>query len=160
MIITVQRLKQTDDSTMGALFIDNVFQCFTLENPHNKPKIPGVTRIPTGIYPVGLRTVGGKYQQYSDKYPGHEGMLHIQDVPEFTNILIHIGNHHNNTDGCILVGKNAMMPKYDYVVGDSMLAYLDLYDEVISSARSGNLQIKIIDELTKPVIENDSDSGC
>jgi hypothetical protein len=33
------------------------------------------------------------------------GMLHLQDVPNFTYILIHAGNTDEHTSGCLIVGE-------------------------------------------------------
>ena len=67
-------------------------------------------RIPAGIYDVRLRKIGGFDGRYKKKFAGfHRGMLHIQDVPNFKYVLIHIGNTDKNTAGCLLVGAGAMM---------------------------------------------------
>ena len=44
----------------------------------------GETRIPKGIYKIGLRTVGGHHIKYSSKFPSiHKGMLQVLDVANF-----------------------------------------------------------------------------
>ena len=43
------------DATIGALYVDGVFHCYTLEDaiqPVGQPKVPGSTAIPTGTYHV------------------------------------------------------------------------------------------------------------
>ena len=86
----------TEHSTIGELYADGVFVCFTLEDVArpNGVKIPGVTAIPAGKYRV--------VYDYSPKF-GHK-VLHICDVPGFDGIRIHAGNTDEDTEGCVLVG--------------------------------------------------------
>jgi hypothetical protein len=66
-----------------------------------EPKVPGKTHIPCGKYKFTL--------QYS---PKHECLVPLlQDVPQFTMIEIHWGNTPEDTDGCIIVGKNTIKGK-------------------------------------------------
>jgi hypothetical protein len=41
MVITVKRLYKTENSTIGELLIDGVFECFTLEDKERPVKIKG-----------------------------------------------------------------------------------------------------------------------
>ena len=43
MVITVKRLYKTENSTIGELLIDGVFECFTLEDKERPVKIKGET---------------------------------------------------------------------------------------------------------------------
>lgn len=148
MKITVLRQFQTLDITVSTIFIDGKFQCFGLENPYHVEKIPSRTRIPCGIYDVGLRSRGGKHQQYSKRFPdSHRGMLQIKNVPGFEYILIHIGNYYKDTDGCLLVGESVNRHgSENYMVGASRLAYVSFYESVIFAAENNSLQIEIIDD--------------
>ncbi len=150
MIITVNRLTQTKQTTISTIHIDGNFQCFGLENPHHDVKIPGDTRIPCGIYRVGIRSQGGKHKRYDERFPNsHRGMLQIENVPGFEYILIHIGNYHKNTDGCLLLGKSVMNDRSNhenYMIGSSTQVYLKFYKSVIFAAESGDLQIEFKDE--------------
>ena len=109
MQLSVLRYSENGESTLGLLFIDGKFECYTLEDEHRDIKVKAETRIQSGTYQVKLRTIGTHHQRYSKKFPDiHKGMLHVQDVPEFTNILIHIGNNDDNTAGCLLVGDSSI----------------------------------------------------
>jgi hypothetical protein len=89
-------------STAGSLFLDDEFQCFTLEDvvreirgiPVERWKIPGRTAIPAGTYPVIIN------------HSAHFGrdLPLLLDVPGFEGVRIHTGNSGNDTEGCILVG--------------------------------------------------------
>ena len=105
MLIKIKRLNTTKHSTIGTLSIDGEFECFTLEDPYHAVKVKGNTRIPNGIYKLGLRTEGGLHERYSEIFGNdHKGMIWLRDVPNFTYIYIHIGNTHEHTAGCPLVG--------------------------------------------------------
>lgn len=59
-------------------------------------KIFGQTAIPYGTYKVTI-TYSPKFKKY---------LPLINDVKGFTGIRIHSGNTANDTEGCILVGRN------------------------------------------------------
>ena len=108
MGITVDRFVSDDDTTVRRVHVDGRFVCFGLEDEFRETKIASETRIPAGTYDVRLRTEGGHHNKYSTRFNEiHKGMLHIQDVPNFTFILIHCGNTDEDTDGCLLVGSQA-----------------------------------------------------
>jgi len=106
MDIQMIRYSASKESTLGCLYIDNVFTCYTLEDELRYMKIKGETRIPGGRYTIKLKTEGGFHNKYTIKFgePWHKGMLELQAVPNFDHILIHIGNDDDDTAGCILIG--------------------------------------------------------
>ena len=59
-------------------------------------------------------------------------MLHLQDVPNFTYILIHAGNTDEHTSGCLIVGETQqdLDLSDDGFIGHSGKAYLKLYNKV------------------------------
>jgi hypothetical protein len=91
-IITIEREEKSSECTIGSMYVDGKFQCFTLELPwkENQRKI---SCIPEGTYKVVHRT--------SPKYKEH---LHVTGVPNRDLILIHTGNSAKDILGCILVG--------------------------------------------------------
>ena len=95
MKIDVVRIQFGSDSTNGLVFIDNSFECYSLEDQVREgAKVMGETAIPLGSYEIKFRTVGGFDSKYKKRYGSewHVGMLELQDVPEFEFILIHPGN--------------------------------------------------------------------
>lgn len=136
MELTVIRYSDNKESTLGMLLVDCEFECYTLEDENRSQKVFGETRIPEGTYKIGLRTEGGHHNRYK-KYEGHEGMLHVLDVPNFEYILIHIGNKDDDTAGCLLVGNTANNNKLGKgFIGDSTTAYLKLYKKVLSAIKN------------------------
>ena len=126
------RFNHMEDQTHGLLFWDHPnemrFLCFTLEDEHRKEKIMHHTRIPEGIYRLQLRKHGGHHRDYLERYgrEWHKGMIQVMDVPQFHDILIHCGNTHEHTSGCILVG-DSLSPGF---LGSSRDAYAKAYPQV------------------------------
>lgn len=92
--------KYQSNETLGTYLVmdgtDILFQCHCLELPQLGNQ-HDVSCIPEGIYNV---------IKYS--YVGHPNVFYIQDVPDRTGIMIHIGNFatgtHVDTHGCQLPG--------------------------------------------------------
>ena len=82
-------------ATLGVLFVDGAFECFTLEDAERDIKVAGVTAIPSGRYEVKVT--------YSPRFKRQLPLL--LNVPGFTGIRIHPGNTDKDTEGCILPGR-------------------------------------------------------
>jgi len=140
MKLNVVRTKFGKDATNGMLFIDGVFECFTLEDEVRDVKIHSETAIPLGEYEIKLRTEGGFHSKYTARYGAmHKGMLWLQDVPNFKWILIHTGNQDSHTAGCLLVGETQqdLDKGKDGFVGGSGDAYKKMYPKVANALLSG-----------------------
>lgn len=123
----------TDKSTTGQLFVDDVFECYVLEDVvRDGEKVYGKTAIPYGLYELTI--------DYSPKYD--RPMMHVLDVPGFQGIRIHSGNDADDTEGCLIVGR---MRRQNWV-GESKLAYAPLFQKVREVV---NAKEKIIIEVTK-----------
>jgi Steigviridae/Suoliviridae L,D-carboxypeptidase/transpeptidase len=89
----VRRRWPTSLSVEGELWHDSEFECYTLEPPYktddSKPRA-----IPVGTYDLDIRL------------SPHFGRLmpHVENVPGFTDIMIHYGNYPQDTEGCTIVG--------------------------------------------------------
>lgn len=102
MRLLVQRNMTVGKATIGALSIDGVSFCDTLEDalrekagvPVKEWKIPGETAITAGVYNL---SVGNSPRFGLDT-------LMVQQVPGFSEIRIHGGNRAVDTLGCLLVG--------------------------------------------------------
>lgn len=86
--------------TNGRLYVNQVFECFTLEDTDRHlekggAKIPGKTAIPRGTYKVTI--------DFSNRF--QKRMMRVLNVPQFEGIRIHAGNDSEDTDGCLLLGK-------------------------------------------------------
>lgn len=106
---TVHLLRYLDDgdTTLGLLYMDEEFFCYTLEDTFRPVKISGRTRIPQGDFTIQyLRADTPLTLKYREKAFAKDWFtyhLHLQNVPGFEGIYIHSGGDHHDTEGCILV---------------------------------------------------------
>ena len=140
----LERYAYGDDSTLGKLWLmtdmGRELQCFTLEDEERDEKIPGETAIPIGTYEIRLRTEGGMHEKYLRKFMElpHQGMLHLQNVPDFEWVYLHIGNTDDDTLGCPLVGSiPAVGATGEFVVYQSTAAYRAVYPALAGALSDG-----------------------
>ena len=112
MHIRVVREPTKNDTTLGALFIDDHWQCHTLEDiirPVGE-KIYGETAIPPGRYKLVL-SMSNRFKRI---------LPEVLAVPNFTGIRIHAGNTAKDTHGCLLLGQTRNVEARS--IGQSKLA--------------------------------------
>lgn len=123
----------TSVSTEGSLYVDGVFECYTLEDAVRATKVWGKTAIPAGRYKIGWRQ--------SPKF--NLLMPWLLDVPDFEYVYLHWGNKPEDTDGCILVGMDQTRLD-DAWISRSRLAFNALYKKMIEAqARDEDIWITI-----------------
>ena len=133
MELTLLRHQFGKDATNGMLFINGIFECYTLEDEIREVKVYGETAIPEGTYPIEFRKEGGFHQRYSARYKNaHYGMLEIKEIPNFKWVLFHSGNTDENSAGCVLVGdtQQDLDLSKDGFIGSSRNAYKKMYDKI------------------------------
>lgn len=127
--------------TIGKLEINGSYYCDTLEDTNRdlnkngifdgaEKKIPGKTCIPYGTYGITV-TPSPKFGR---------DLPRLLKVPSFEGVLIHRGNSPEDTEGCILVGKNSIKGK----VLNSTIYEVDLVKkmkEAISKGESITIEI-------------------
>lgn len=100
MLLEVKRLYKKDTYTIGVLMVDGEKFSDTLEDKvrdlKSEKKVYGETAIPAGKYKV-VMSISSKFKRV---------MPYLENVPQFTGIMIHPGNTIKDTLGCILVGEN------------------------------------------------------
>ncbi len=162
MKLQVVRTQFGKDATNGLLFVNGVFECYTLEDQYQAVKVMHETCIPEGTYDIKFRTVGGFHEKYKKKYGNsHYGMLHLQDVPNFTYILIHAGNTDEHTSGCLIVGETQqdLDISDDGFVGHSGKAYVKLYNKMAKElllGKSVTIEYTTITKLLEKPLEESS----
>ena len=160
MKLTVVRTQFGTDATNGLLFINGIFECYTLEDQYQAVKVMHETCIPEGTYDIKFRKTGGFHAKYSERYKNaHYGMLHIQDVPNFTYILIHTGNTDEHTSGCLIVGETQqdLEVSKDGFVGSSTVAYKKMYAKVAGQLLQGKdvtIEYTTINKLLEKEVDN------
>jgi len=116
MELILERIAKRKTYTIGRLYIreqvmdeylpgtEDQYFCDTLEPTwrdyeHGAYKVKGRSAIPEGRYAVVI--------SWSPKFKAWLPIL--LGVPKFEGIRIHAGNTSENTEGCILVGKNRLV---------------------------------------------------
>ena len=131
MKLDVVRTQFGKDATNGMLFLNGIFECFTLEDEVRDIKVMSETAIPLGEYEIKFRNIGGFDTKYKARYGStfHKGMLELQDIPNFKFILIHTGNTDQHTAGCLLLGETQqdLDKGKDGFIGGSGDAYKKFY---------------------------------
>ena len=118
MLIEVKRFEFKDTHTVGKMYVDGIYECYTLEDVvRNGSKVIGKTAIPTGEYKV-IIDASVRFKQ---------DMPHILDVPNFTGVRIHSGNTSAHTEGCILLGTTWSGGDF---IGNSKLAYKKFFEKL------------------------------
>ena len=145
MNLELNRIKSDGDTTIGILKIEKRVFCGIIEDEFRTQKVWGETRIPAGTYEILLRNEGNMTKRYSAMFPDfHMGMLHLQNVPNFKYVYIHIGNTDDDTAGCLLT--NYAIDLLQMKGSKSKQAYIFLYKRVIEAMDIGErIFIKIID---------------
>lgn len=113
MKIKVVREFFSNTETLGTMYINDKFFCYTLEDFDRKfkqsqdeafiktNKIAKKTALPAGEYRLIL-SISNRFQRL---------MPEVLNVKGFAGIRIHGGNTHENTEGCILIAKNRFIDK-------------------------------------------------
>lgn len=135
MKLKIVRKEITETSTIGELFINDKFFCYTLEDKDRNlenggSKVYGKTAIPRGSYEIVVT--------YSNRFK--QQMPLLLNVPQFEGVRIHTGNTSENTEGCLLVGKQ----KKKNFVGLSRLAYSELFRQITKAIKNEKVFIDII----------------
>lgn len=152
MKLLLKRVQKTKIFTIGELYIDGKFFCYTCEDTDRglrqdmplsvieKIKIKSVTCIPYGKYKVTLDVVSPKYSNPKYKWAAKidAKVPRLIDVPGYAGVLIHVGNTAKDTDGCILVG----FSKTKDGVGRSTDCFLKLYEILLND--KNNIEIEIV----------------
>ncbi len=98
----------TVKSSIGKLFINGKYFCWTLEDVvrGENIKIPSHTGLPAGDYWVRLRQSPRFNRMLPIIYTEPDGVTIKKNGVSFRFSLMHGGNHHLHSEGCILVAFN------------------------------------------------------
>lgn len=141
MKIHLSRHTFTEQSTIGSIYIDGQWECFTIEDrvrdlkPDGSGKIAGVTAIPEGEYEVVI----DKSHRFNRLMP------HILGVPFFSGVRIHAGNTAADTEGCPLLGQK----RGPDVVYSSLTAFESFMPKLRDGLADGKVLITIDSQESK-----------
>jgi len=147
--VTLLRYTKDTDSTIGLLFINGKYFCYTLEDAFNPIKISGKTRIPSGTYHLNfLKEMTPLTETYRNRFPDWFSYhIHVEDVPGFTKIYIHNGGTHADTAGCILVSDSLTDSQSAETFTNSRETYKRLYTYLGQElAQENEVRLAIRDE--------------
>jgi hypothetical protein len=82
----LKRIKEINNATIGELYKDDKFVCYTLEDKTRPEKIKHETAIPAGDYSI----IVNQSPRFKKRLPL------LLNVPNFTGIRIHAGNYADN----------------------------------------------------------------
>jgi len=149
MLLEVRREPSANGCTLGSLYVDGEFECFTLEDvvrevalqPVALWKIPGETAIPAGTYQV-IVNISNRFQRL---------LPQLVDVPGFAGVRIHPGNCAADTEGCILVGRRRGVA----TILESRLAFEALFAKIQAAIGRGEaVQVRMVNPpLTVPPVQ-------
>lgn len=125
LALTVRRQWFTARSTAGQLAIDGLPECFTLEPPKTPIDDEHKPCHAPGIFPLTIR--------WSPKF--QKPVPHVESVPGFTAIEIHVGNTAEDTIGCTCVGRTHPRPDF---IGVSNVAFIALMAKLYAGATLAN----------------------
>lgn len=92
MKMVLKRHLTVGETTVGELYVDSKFVCYTVEDAVRDDKVYGRTAIPAGTYKVTVT--------YSPRFKKMLPLL--LNVPGYEGVRIHSGNSAKDTEGCIL----------------------------------------------------------
>lgn len=147
--ITVLRYFDDGETTLGILFLENTFFCYTLEDTFHEIKIKGNTRIPAGTYKLNFnRAETALTKKYREtRSPWFEYHLEIKNVPDFSGIYIHCGSTHEHTEGCLLIADSIYSSDEKKTIFNSQKTFERFYKQIKSKLDEGEyVRIRILDE--------------
>ena len=167
MEIIVNRQKSLKDWTLSTF----ESKCKTVkgvgvEDEFRSVKVHGETRIPAGTYEITL-TQSPKFSKeyYRDengnlilakdwavaspevkrKYAWAHEMITLNNVPNFSRVLLHWGNTDLDTEGCYIVGSVFGKTKGRDGVLNSRKKYTEIYPLIFRAIKQGKSTIQFID---------------
>lgn len=131
MNLALQRFPSERGATIGHLYVDGEWECYTLEDLVREVKIPRETAIPAGTYEV-IVDVSPSFSRRA----GHKVWLpRLLNVPGYEGVLIHPGNTADHTDGCILPGTSIGQIDGKPAVLGSQAAFEQLFAKIRYATR-------------------------
>lgn len=145
MDLLLKRRYNGTSYTIGSLYIDDVYECDTIEDVNRglkdsmspaeitSKKVYGKTAIPSGKYEITMDTVSPKFKSRDWARFCSGKLPRLLNVKGYEGVLIHVGNTAEDSLGCILVGENKVKGK----VINSTATFKDLYYKMYKAKLAG-----------------------
>ena len=141
--VTMTVLRYIDDgtTTIGLLYLNGYFYCYTLEDTHRDEKVAGQTRIPAGKYAIDfIRHDTSLTLKYRNLFPDwFHYHLEIKNVPNYTGVYIHSGGDHTHTAGCLLVSDSLSVGTSKKFLTNSKNTFRRLYSYLQEEIEKGTV---------------------
>ena len=152
MKLTIKRTITRNSYTLGKLYVDGQFFCWTLEDKDRgltqnmsveqikSIKVPGETAIPKGTYRVTLDVVSPKFSKYPFYMQTCEGKLpRLIDVKGYDGVLIHVADgikRDTLLQGCIGIG--------DLSAEEYLMNGKKVFAELYNKLKGNNIELEIV----------------
>ncbi len=148
MEVINQRIGVLGNATAGLLSVEDKPFGFVIEDIPRETKVKGKTRIAARRYQLKIKEeITPLTLRYRKKYDWFDKHIELQDVPDFSNVYIHIGNFAEDTDGCQVIGLDLTIHKDSYANKQSAKCYKAFYQKVYPALKAGKeVYYTIIDE--------------
>jgi hypothetical protein len=140
MDMSIKRIWPSAIATLGALYVEELSQCFSLEPGSAEGKGPiaalkyNVILLPS---PHFMQSTDPWVMKYAKQMP------HLEKVPGRTCVMLHWGDFPEDTEGCPCVGNVRMSAS---AIGDSRSAFSLLYTKILQAfARKELVSLDISD---------------
>ena len=148
--IKLYRYSTSKIDTLGILLIKNRFLGYILEDEFRDVKVKGDTRIKSGRYRLVInKSESPLTLSYRKRFDWFKYHIMVENVPEFSNVYIHVGNTEKDTEGCLLIGDTANNNTVKQgFIGESVPAFERFYKEFYPIIEKGdNIYISIYDSI-------------
>jgi hypothetical protein len=167
MQLRISRFYSGPDCTVGRFYVDNVLECFILEDRVREVlgedvdqwKVKSQTAIPSAdwLLSMGHPALYSVTIDMSTRF--ERDMPHILDVPGFGGIRFHPGNDDHDTEGCPLTGLDWSPEKPDWV-GRARMAFDRFFPKLHRALSNGErVTLSVINQFPNELVTPPAESG-
>lgn len=144
-MITLLRVSNDGDSTLGMLYYDEIFCCYTIEDYPSENDL--VCRVPAGIYHIGFSENAALNKEYSSRIRNFQRHLQLTDAPPNYDTILHFGGIGATLKGDIILTDITEIGRGTQMFQQSKIIFENFYNLVSDQINKGEFMIiKIFDE--------------
>lgn len=140
--------KKFSGSSLSYVNYNGDLYMYGMEDEQRDVKVAGETRIPAKVYKLCIQErITPKTIDYRNKYDWFDRHIMFEDVDNFDDVYIHIGNWEKNTDACFLAGNRPNNNVLEYgEVAESRVTFKRFYEFVFPLLLAGeDVYFELID---------------